>query len=233
MISRFCSLFLLITCYVVLGQGRQSLSSSVEESGGIYTFTFKNVGSSPLVAYVLVGSKSTPGRSRDTVSIFDSAMEPHNSTAGKELQPGESQTFRFEPTLKPGELFSARVAAAIYADGQMEGERKYLDDLMERRNIILRDLITAEQLLSRAVAEKTPIESVLDSFRQIKISNTLAGRNTANERAWSAVPDQVLSLLENVRVGDQLAPPSTRLEFALKHIREVTARLRNSKPALQ
>ncbi len=111
-------------------------------------------------------------------------------------------------------------------------DRKYLNDLIERRRIALRDFIIAEQRLSSAVAERTPVTTVIDSFRQMEISNTLNGRNAGNEQAWRIVPTRVLSLLENVRVGDHLAAPNIRVETTLKHIREVIARMRESKPAL-
>ncbi len=121
MISRLSPVFLLLAASVFFGQDLPSLSQIVEQFGGMYSLTFKNVGNSPLAAFIVVGSKMMPGSKRDVVSTFDRVMNPRDATSGKDLNPGESETFRFDPKLKSGESFDARVVAAIYEDGKMEG----------------------------------------------------------------------------------------------------------------
>ncbi len=152
-----CCTLLFVSCAYLSGQPARDLSLTVTDVGGAKSYHLRNQYSSPATAWILM-CETDKGGSRYHWDDQELGLEP------KPIDPGKEIEFKIPPrpammVQQTGDSSTCddfRLAAAIFADGTVTGDLRWISAVVSDRRKAYQDLAKASGILEDTVKAGTP-----------------------------------------------------------------------------
>jgi len=172
---RYCSL-LFLWCICLSGQTvtreARDLALSTTRDAGTTIFHLRNEYRSPATSWIVeCHGQSDPGKGWTSQWYWS---DQEIGLDGKPLQPGKETEFRntfpkASPMMggqDPGSCENFQLVAAIFADGSVTGEFRWINAIIQERQKVYQDLTKATDLLHKAISEGTDRTSVIKKLTE-------------------------------------------------------------------